>query len=460
MELTEMLARGGAVDDDLVFFAMPYGERELPNGERADFDVLYERYFAEAVRSMGLTPERADFIPGTTESPLSAAWSGVDRAGVVVIDLSYPSTSVAMELGWAMCLHKRTIVIHHEGAVVPTNIRGQVRAIKYRCDMTGLPDMQEALRSAIEEARNQVAPEMDLRPRTGVRDVEAIAEVVWTAVDHIYVRDVQNELRTGVMRRNDIDYLDTLPDDMARRFREGTRIRGTFVTDENGTRFSQRHGVANPWPAFERDYPRGALVQASVSQVNRGGYFVELENGGRSRLSTVAAQAAGLDRGSEVRVRVLGVDPVRQRIDVGLADRPATPGVVPFPAPGAEPTAVDRAVTPLPHPGERYDGTVANVFPDRGFVLVELDGWSELGQPAFLHVSRMTRELRDRCTSAAIVPGERLSVEVLSAGPSPRHPDRYEVRLREVPAATGPVGGAPDGTGAAASDDASGEPVA
>ena len=117
MELTEMLTRGPAVDDELVFFAMPYGKRTLPNGEDADFDVLYERYFAEAVRSMGLTPERADCMPGTMESPLSAAWNGVDRAGVVVIDLSLPSTSVSMELGWAMALHKRAIVIHHEGAL-------------------------------------------------------------------------------------------------------------------------------------------------------------------------------------------------------------------------------------------------------------------------------------------------------------------------------------------------------
>lgn len=66
-----------------------------------------------------------------------------------------------MELGWAMCLRKRMILIHHEGAEVPTNIVGQVRAIKYRCDMTGLPDLQDALRSAIEKARQQSTPEMD-----------------------------------------------------------------------------------------------------------------------------------------------------------------------------------------------------------------------------------------------------------------------------------------------------------
>ncbi|WP_405811294.1 hypothetical protein OG524_19445 [Streptomyces sp. NBC_01520] len=431
MELTEMLTRGPAVDDELVFFAMPYGERTLPNDEVADFDVLYERYFAETVRSMGLTPERADRIPGTTESPLSAAWNGVDRAGVVVIDLSFPSTSVAMELGWAMCLHKQAVVIHHEGAVVPTNIIGQVRAIKYRCDMNGLPDMQEALRLAIEEARKQGTPEMDLRPRTGVRNVEAIAEVVWTAADHIYVRDVQNELRTGVMRRTDMDYLETLPDDMAKRFREHSRVRGIFVTDENGTRFSQRHGKTNPWPSFEMAYQRGALVRAKVTQINRGGCFVELEDGGKSRLSTAAAEAAGLDHGSEVRVRVHRVDPAGQRIEVTLADRVPTAGGLPRTA-LAPANAGRHLPLLLPRPGDQCEGTVTKPVNERGFVLVDLDGWSDIGQPAFLHISRMTSELRERFNAGAVAKGDRLRVEVVSAGPSPRDPERVEVRLREV----------------------------
>ncbi|MGW0165968.1 hypothetical protein ACWDWT_12340 [Streptomyces sp. NPDC003343] len=431
MELAEMLTRSAAVDDDVVFFAMPYGERKLPNGAMADFDVLYEKYFVEAVRSLDLTPERADRIPGTTESPLSAAWNGVDRAGVVVIDLSFPSTSVAMELGWAMCLRKRTILIHHEGAQVPTNIVGQVRAIKYRCDMTGLPDLQDALRSAIEKARQQSTPEMDLRPRIGVRDVEAIAEVVWTTADHIFVRDVQNELRTGVMRRTDVDYLEKVPEDMSKRFRETSRIRGTFVTDENGTRFSQRHGKTNPWPSFEKAYQRGAIVQATVDQVNRGGYFVELEGGARSRLSPAAAEAAGLSRGAEVRVRVLSVDAARQRIDVALADRTPSMGVSAFTAAGTGDTGWGAVA--LPRRGERCEGTVTNSFLERGFVLVSLDGWSELPQRAILHFSRMTAALQEQFSRGGVREGDRLRVEVIFAGPSARNPERAEVRLQEVP---------------------------
>lgn len=60
---------------------MPYGERNLTNGVMAGFDVLYEKYFAEAVRSLDLTPERADRIPGTTESPLSP--HGMASTGLV-----------------------------------------------------------------------------------------------------------------------------------------------------------------------------------------------------------------------------------------------------------------------------------------------------------------------------------------------------------------------------------------
>ncbi|ACY97019.1 RNA binding S1 domain protein [Thermomonospora curvata DSM 43183] len=438
MELTEMLTRSPSVDDELVFFAMPYGKRTLPNGAEVDFDVLYQQYFAVTVRLMGLRPERADCIPGTMESPLSAAWNGVDRAGTVVIDLSLPSTSVAMELGWAMCLHKRAVVIHHEGAELPTNIVGQVRAIKYRCDMGGLPELQEALRLAIEDARKRGMPEMDLRPRTGVRDVEAIAEVVLTATDHIFVRDIQNELRTGVMRRTDMDYLETLPDDMSKRFRIGARLNGVFVTDENGTRFSQRHGKTNPWPALEAKYRRGTLVRAEVVQINRGGYFVALQDGGKSRIPTHMAEAAGLEQGSEVLVRVLRVDPVRQRIDVVLADHAPTadrrPGQAPVSGtPGARPGPV------LPRQGERCTGTVTRPFRERGFVLVTLDGWTELGQPAILHIFQMTPRTRERFSAGELDKGDRLHVEVVSAAPSARDPERAEIRLREVPAEAEPA---------------------
>ncbi|GED83735.1 S1 RNA-binding domain-containing protein [Streptomyces sp. 6-11-2] len=422
--LEQLRRREQAADEDLVFFAMPYGRKTMPDGYEQNFDVLYRDYFAEAVKLMGLKPDRADKIPGTTESPLQAAWDGIDRAGVVVVDLSATSTSVAMELGWAMCLHKRLVVLHYEGAEVPTNIQGQIRAITYRCDMSGLPEMSRAIRAAIEEVRKPGSPEMDLRPRTGLRDVDAVAEVVWATADRIFVRDVQNELRTGEMRRTDVNYGDTVPEDMAKRYHQGSKISGTFVTDENGTRFSQRYGQVNPWPRLQAEYARGQVTTARVSDLNRGGCFVELASGGKSRIPTHQANAAGLLLGSEVQVRVLHVDPVRQRIDVALAHHAVA---------SAAPPSMDA----YPRTGERLAATVRTVVAEHGFVLVELDGYPGMAKPALLHVSEMAPATRDGVEAGSVVHGERVFVEVIEVRPSRRDPGLLDVRVREVDSGVG-----------------------
>ncbi|WP_328982800.1 tetratricopeptide repeat protein [Streptomyces mirabilis] len=171
-----------------------------------------------------------------------------------------------------------------------------------------------------EVARNRGTSETGPRPGTDVHVVEAIAEAVRTESDRIYVQDVQDGTRTAFMQRTDMDYLTLLPDNMSHRFGVGDRIKGVFVTDANGTRFSQRHGKTDPWPTFKVAYRRGAVVPATVTGVNRNGVFVELEGGGKSRLPLDEANLAGLVAGSGLLVRVIKLDLTRQRIDVRLAD--------------------------------------------------------------------------------------------------------------------------------------------
>lgn len=88
--MTLDLRRRGSVEEDMVFFAMPYDEKELPNGRVENFDDLYEGHFEDWIRNWELRAERADKAPGTTESAMDVAWSGIDRAGFVVADLSVP----------------------------------------------------------------------------------------------------------------------------------------------------------------------------------------------------------------------------------------------------------------------------------------------------------------------------------------------------------------------------------
>ncbi|MFG2907345.1 hypothetical protein ACGF13_20045 [Kitasatospora sp. NPDC048286] len=430
--MTLDLRRQGSVEEDMVFFAMPYEDKELPNGRTENFDDLYEGHFEDWIRNWELRAERADKVPGTTESAMDVAWSGIDRAGIVVADLSVPSTSVAMELAWALCLRKRLVVIAHKGAQVPSNALGQFRVVWYEWSVRGLFELRKSLRAEIEALRRQPrAPEMDLRPYTPEDRQRARARVEEVSEDHIRVRDLRNPRRIAEMHKRDIGYHETIPDHMSQRFHVGRDYPGFFVYRDNVLVFTQQEGE-DPWDGWERTYQRGAVFTARVYQVNNAGVWVELPGGGRSRMR--AHEAAGLKENDEVQVAIRWIDRMRQRIEIGAANPPAGTSVA---APAVALPAL--SLDDYPRPGERQGATVAVV--NESFVLVRLDDHPEVPTLALLHARRMLPALREELEAGRLAEGRRVLVDVEEVGPSRTKPGRVDIRVREVEGELPPEGG-------------------
>ena len=61
-------------------------------------------------------------------------------------------------------------------------------------------------------------------------------------------------------------------------------------------------------------------------------------------------------------------------------------------------------------------GWVVKATPEKGFVLLQLEGY-ESGKPAILHISRMTPDLREDLRDGKVEVDEEISVEVFRVDP-------------------------------------------
>ncbi|GGQ82125.1 S1 RNA-binding domain-containing protein [Kitasatospora griseola] len=430
---------GRPVDPNLVFFLMPYGRKAVPDGRTLDFDSVY-RELESVVRSLGLSAQRADTNDETTLGPLEAAWDGVDRAGIVVVDLSVPSTSVAMELGWAMCLHKRMVVTMYEGAAVPTNVVGRLRPITYTQEFEQFGRFKNELRERIQAELQRTAPERDLVPRTATWGAyEATAQVELAFPDRVFVRNIQDPLQAAEMRREEVSYWDMVPEDMSasKHYRQGSTVNGFFVVDQGRVVFTQRYRQENPWPRLVAAYRLRQVYSARVTNVSpAAGAFIELlPEGGKSFIPAYQVRAAGIAKDDEVQVRILRVDPVQRRIDVALADAPKA-GLATPPA-GEYPTV-----------GERFAGTVHDVQANKGYVRVRLDGYR---RPGLLHRSNMSDALWQAVRAGRVTAGSTIDVVVLRVTASRNRVAQWDIALEEDRSAQAAprqtAAGADDGAG-------------
>ncbi|MFI9025605.1 S1 RNA-binding domain-containing protein [Streptomyces sp. NPDC053560] len=412
-------------DDNIVFFAMPYGRKSAAGGPERDYDDLYDNAYAAAVRDLDLTPCRADSIFGTSQGVLESAWRGIQQAGVVVIDFSTRSADVALEFGWAMCLHKRMIVLAQDiERDVPTDVTGLLRPIQYSFDGTGIPRMMQDLKAHIRQALAEpVGTEMTLKPLEGHAEQDR-AEVLIADRDHVIVKGARTG-RIAEMHKQDVDYLRDVPVDMSKRYPVGREVSGTFVTEADGRpRFSQRVNQRNPWPDLQNSYPKGHVFVGRVVDIKPAGAYIAVAHGVNGLLPGAQTRAADLQLGMEVEAVVTGVDADRQRIHLALSRQPAPPAGRP-------------AADTYPRYGDRQVGTVTRVVPEQsggggGYVLMTLQDWPNLPLAAFLHCSRMTPELRTRMNSRLLAEGDTLPVEVIQVHPSRKNPPFHEVKVRDL----------------------------
>lgn len=106
---------------DSCFVIMPFA---LPIGG------YYELIYEPAIKKTGLTPVRADTDIFGTGKIIEQIWAGLQRAKVLVAELTGRNPNVLYELGLAHALHKPVVLISSNEADVPFDVR-HVRVIYY-----------------------------------------------------------------------------------------------------------------------------------------------------------------------------------------------------------------------------------------------------------------------------------------------------------------------------------------
>jgi hypothetical protein len=106
---------------DTCFVMMPFA---------APLGGYYASIYEPAIKKAGLTPVRADTDIFGTGKIIDQIWVGLNRAKVLVAELTGRNPNVLYELGLAHALHKPVVLISSNEADVPFDVR-HVRVIYY-----------------------------------------------------------------------------------------------------------------------------------------------------------------------------------------------------------------------------------------------------------------------------------------------------------------------------------------
>ncbi|SCE66072.1 S1 RNA binding domain-containing protein [Micromonospora coriariae] len=386
-----------------LFFATPWGKKELPDGSVFDFNAFYENELKATAEAAGFTPVRADNIYGP-QSVMGPIWRGIQQAEIVAIDFTLRNPNVAMEYMMAMLIGKRCVYLTQDPDDIPTDVRGRLRYIRYSDRYQDVSRMREELRNQLIAIRSEPAVEMALVPMAA-GGTDPVPATVITVTSEFAVIEASGG-RRGVLGNADVDYNRIVPD-MTRLYSIGTRVTGAFDVDTGGgMKYTLLAGTPNPWPRLRTEFPSGTTISGTVRRTRDGiGAFVEVGYGIDGLIHTSALAGRTLSAGDQVVASVIRVDADRRRISLALdrvvnAAGPPTPLAVP---------AADLGAFRL---GQRLEAEVVKVVRqgDGGYLLVQLP---DRRKPAMLHSSAMSPELREGLTDDDIEVGEIIDVEVL-----------------------------------------------
>jgi len=117
------VSKGVSVDSsETCFVMMPFAE---PLGG------YYSTIYQPAIKKAGLSPVRADTDIFGTGKIIDQIWSGINRAKILVAELTGRNPNVLYELGLAHALRKPVVLISSNEGDVPFDVR-HVRVIYYQ----------------------------------------------------------------------------------------------------------------------------------------------------------------------------------------------------------------------------------------------------------------------------------------------------------------------------------------
>jgi len=456
--MTIKLSRDCRPEPNMLFWAAPFGMKQVSGGLGFDFDAFYTDVIVPSCEAVGMKIIRADEVYGQGDIA-ETAWHGIQQASIVLTDFTAKSCNVAAEFALSLALGKRIVVLAQDPDDIPSDVRGHFRYIQYGNDWQSINRLREELGKELPAAMEQPSTEMILMPMHNGGVTPVPGEVV--IADRDFVMILTDDRRRVVLNAADVDPRRIIPD-MARRFPVGSRVEGSFEVDLAGNvKYTLIPGQLNPWLALESAFGPGTEFRSRVDTVVPGlGVFVHVGHGVNGLVPEHRLGGRQLTAGDDVEVAVTTFDAERRRIGLRL-DRVLALSTVrpPAPAGAARPRsgAVGQAGASLPAPGDRLAGSVSRIVPEAegkgGFILLRVPG---LPRPVMLHCTAMTEDLRADLRDGFVELNEEILVEVIR---SDQRSGKVEVRDLPEPdeAAGDPAPSVPDSGDAPAPAEAEGD---
>ncbi|MFI7002072.1 hypothetical protein [Nocardia sp. NPDC050175] len=406
-------------EKDLVVIAMPPGVQQLgPRGSDFDFDKVYA-ILARTIEAMGLRAERLDDVYGPTGKTELTSRT-IQRAAIVVFDLTLKNHTVTMQLGMSLVFGKKVIVISQDLDDVPPDFRGH-RVLVYSMMYEDVQALKKSLTEQITATMAEESQEKGLYPLPSPGRVDIMpATVMQVAKDFVLVRLDDPSKPPLVMTSMDVDYTRKIAD-MSRWFKVGDRVDGAFVVDTvNGTaKYTRLAGQEDPWLVLKNEFAVGTVFTGTVTKViDNLGPFVAVKHGVEGLLPEKTLSGPVPPAGSRVEVRVANLDVVNRK--VGLRLNRVLTSVANTAAPKAQPLVGVRGYG-------RVERCVPLVDGRGGFILLSIEGRQ---RPAMLLCKDMSEDLRGDLADGQVDVGEEIYVEVIEVT---LQNGKEKVLLRELP---------------------------
>lgn len=146
--LSQFFARTEPTEPGLCFCVMPFG---------GELQAVYEFVIKPFVEKIGMKCLRADEIYGSRPI-MDDVWRGIQRAEIVIADLTGRNPNVMYELGLCHVLWKKVILITQKVEDVPFDLKGY-RLIPYEPSIGGAKRLEESLAHTIDALRKETAVE-------------------------------------------------------------------------------------------------------------------------------------------------------------------------------------------------------------------------------------------------------------------------------------------------------------
>lgn len=253
----------------LVFVIMPFSGDLKPI-----YELVIKPFITDILKMECL---RADEIY-SDRTVMQDIWENIQRAEIVLADLTDRNPNVMYELGFCHVLWKKTILITQKIDDVPFDLKGY-RLIPYEPSIGGAERLKEGLKLTIEALRREPIQEGQIvlfeqedeglpLPRTEAT-VEAIAK------DYLSLR--LKDGRKAQMDGEEVSWTNKIRD-LSSKFKVGDKVEGVLLSETTApVIFSIRHKYPDPWPDFKKEFPVGKTFVGRIMNENQFGLFIEIK---------------------------------------------------------------------------------------------------------------------------------------------------------------------------------------